>query len=87
MDRAAHQQQGQTIRAAQLLRSCERDLAESRRLERSLKSLITLLSIYVLGLLLIYETAEGPDVGIFLVAIISHACFVLIRTICRWRWV
>src|SRR6476620_10757349 len=46
---------------------------------RRLLSLISLLGIYVLGLLLVALISEGPDIGVLLAAMFCHAIYVSIR--------
>jgi hypothetical protein len=46
---------------------------------RRLLSLISLLGIYVMGLLLVAILSDGPDIGVLLVALFSHASFVGVR--------
>ena len=46
---------------------------------RRLVSLISLLGIYVLGLLLVALISEGPDIGVLLAAMLCHAVYVSVR--------
>lgn len=46
---------------------------------RRLLSLISLLGIYVLGLLLVALISEGPDIGVLLAAMFCHAIYVSVR--------
>jgi hypothetical protein len=56
------------------------NILDDMEIARRLLSLISLLGIYVLGLLLVALVSDGPDIGVLLAAMFGHAVY----TSTRW---